>query len=109
MTDLPAAALALVVLALALIGSGVALALTSRSKSDQRKLEVLRSIDGHHVRIGVTSMRKRFVIEHTGVLRVGPEDMVLLERTDKMKTALSLPVARIRWLVDPRTGQRLYW
>lgn len=113
MIDLSAGVLALVVLALALVGSGVAAVLASKSKrgKSQRRLEIMRSVDGRLVRIGVISMRKPFVIEHTGVLRVNPagDDEVLLEGTDKMKTTLSIPVARIRWLADPRTGQHFPW
>ncbi len=51
-----------------------------RSRSRARKLADLRSMDGQRVRLGLTLVGKGFVMENTGVLRVGPSpDAVILE------------------------------
>ncbi|HSH59265.1 MAG TPA: hypothetical protein VK988_06405 [Acidimicrobiales bacterium] len=74
------AAAALIALALfTLIVLGVARVWKVRT-SKARKLEALHRLEGQLVRVGMNAVAQNFVIEHTGIMRLGQRhDAVLLE------------------------------
>ena len=74
------------------------------SRANAKKLAKLRELDGQRVRLGLRTVGQDFILEHTAVLRVGEgADTVSLEA----KQVWSVPVAQVRWVADPRTGQRI--
>lgn len=74
------------------------------SRANAKKLAKLRELDGQRVRLGLRTVGRDFLLEHTAVLRLGEgTDTVLLEA----KQVWSVPVAHVRWVADPKTGQRI--
>lgn len=88
----------------ALLLVGIAWATAGRAlRSKARKFDYLRRLDGQRVRIGLMSGSSKFIIEHTGTLKVGHDrDLVLLEGNNVWPVALD----RVQWVADPGTGQR---
>ena len=74
------------------------------SWTNAKKLAKLRELDGQRVRLGLKTVGRDFLLEHTAVLRVGNDaNTVSLEA----KQVWSVPVAQVRWVADPKTGQRI--
>lgn len=98
------AAVALIALALFTLIVLAAARVWKVRTSKARKLEALHRLEGQLVRVGMNAVAQNFVIEHTGIMRLGQRhDAVLLEG----KGIWSVPITHIRWVVDPGTGQRI--
>ena len=74
------------------------------TRVNAKKLAKLRELDGQRVRLGLKTVGRDFLLEHTAVLRVGNDaNTVSLEA----KQVWSVPVAQVRWVADPKTGRRI--
>jgi hypothetical protein len=103
-TALENAVVGTLVVLLAAVSAACLLGFRRTSRRNAMKLATLRELDGQRVRLGLKTVGRDFILEHTAVLRVGEgPDTVSLEA----RQVWSVPVAQVRWVSDPKTGQRI--
>ena len=103
-TALQNAVIGTVVVLVAVLAAACLLGARKASRANAKKLAKLRELDGQRVRLGLRTVGRDFLLEHTAVLKVGEGvDTVSLEANQ----VWSVPVAQVRWVADPKTGQRL--